>query len=282
MTKILCHIYIAGLCILTLGCQSKTNSSKMGAGSILAEVYGKKLYQSELIDEGIIQSGQTPKDSLFATNNYVQQWIKYQIMLSEAEKTMAEDLDIERLVQDYKESLLLYNYEKAIIDSQLDTIVTPHQIEEYFEINQKNFTLQESILRCKFAKISSKTSGIERFYKNWKADKDVSSYMEQYAEIYMSDEERWYTVDEILSLLPEKITIRSLSTKKQVQTAHEGYEYFVKIMEYVDKSEDPPLSYVSSNIKKILLHDRKNKLLQKLKEDLYKKEINSSRVRVYN
>ena len=97
----------------------------------------------------------------------------------------------------------------------------------------------------------------------------------------MMEEDRWYSVDEILSLLPDKVSEKDLKSKKILQEAKNGNEYFVKILQYMDKSEDPPLAYVTSNIKKIILHQRKSKLIVKLKEDLYQREINGSKVRIY-
>ena len=97
----------------------------------------------------------------------------------------------------------------------------------------------------------------------------------------MMDEYKWYSTDEILSFLPEKIKEQNLRSSKILQEAKDGNEYFVDILQYLDKSEVPPLAYVTSNIKKIILHQRKSKLIVKLKEDLYQREINSTKVRIY-
>jgi len=95
------------------------------------------------------------------------------------------------------------------------------------------------------------------------------------------DEYKWYSADEVLSFLPDKIKEKNLRSSKILREAKDGNEYFVKILQYLDKSEDPPLAYVTSNIKKIILHQRKSKLIVKLKEDLYQREINSTKVRIY-
>lgn len=277
-------IYYLAILIFLTACNQKSKVvERVSDSPVLAEVKGKKLYLDEVSGSGLLVGANSEKDSTLIINSYVQKWIRNQLMLLQAEKSLSDDIDIDLLVQDYRESLLLYNYEKNIIAQLLDTIITQDQIKDYYIKNGSQFKLSESILRCNFAKINANKPGIERFYANWKANKMVSAaeYLDRNAEISLLDNDKWYTSDEILSLLPDKITIKSLSTKKEVQTANEGSEYFVKILDYIDKSEDPPLSYVTSNIKKIILHDRKIELLAKLKEDLYQKDINGANVRIY-
>lgn len=276
-------LFFIVLILVSNSCDKTSKAIRTSNAPVLAEVKGVKLYQDELELKGAFSSASNAEDSIFVINNYVQNWIKEQLMLSVAEKSLPDDIDLDLLVQDYRESLLLYNYEKLVISQQLDTTITAAQIKDYYDKNGKSFHLSEPIVRCRFAKVPLKTSGLEKFYANWKANKieSITSYLDQNAQLAMLSEETWYTVDEILSLLPDKVNSKDLKTKKDIQIADETNENFVKILEYVDNSEDPPLSYVSSNIKKILLHNRKKALLIKLKDDLYQKEINSSNVRIY-
>ena len=256
----------------------------MSDAPVLAEVADSKLYLDELEDGGILNSAITSDDSTHIKNAYVQKWIKDQLMLVEAEKTLFGDIDIDMLVQDYKESLLLYNYENALVRDRLDTAITTKQIEQYFKENSTAFKLSESLLRCRLVVFDGRTSKLERFYANWKANnlESINTYLsENSPKLKMMDEDKWYSVDEILNLLPENVRKKDFKSRKTIQEAKDGNEYFVKILQYIDKSEDPPLAYVTSNIKKIILHQRKSKLIVKLKEDLYQREINGTKVRIH-
>ena len=256
----------------------------MSDAPVLAEVASSKLYLDELEDGGLLNKAKNSNDSTYIKNVYVQKWIKDQLMLVEAEKTLSGDIDIDMLVQDYRESLLLYNYENAMVTDRLDTTITEQQIAEYYKENDDAFRLSESLIRCRLVVINGQTPRLERFYANWKANnmESIDSYIsDNVAVLKMLDEDIWYSVDEILSLLPNNIKEKDLKSSKIIQEAKDGNEYFVKILQYLDKSEDPPLAYVTSNIKKIILHQRKSKLIVQLKEDLYQREINGNKVRIY-
>ena len=265
-------------------CKKSEKVRRVSDAPILAEVSGTKLYLDEVDNSGLLNTSITKEDSAQVINAFVQKWIKDQLLLSEAEKALSDDIDIDMLVQDYRESLLLYNYENALVRNQLDTSITQSQIETYYEEHSSAFKLAESILRCRIAVVDGKKPKLERFYANWKAEKMESaiSYLEENATSYYLNEEKWYSESEVLSLTTNSIKAKELKSSKTLQEAKNGNEYFVKILEYVDKSEDPPLAYVASNIKKIILHQRKSKLIQRLKEDLYQREINGSKVRIHN
>jgi len=269
--------------LLLSSCDKTEKLQRVSNSPVLAEVGYAKLYLDELVEGGLMMSAVTTEDSTQIKNAYIQKWIKDQLMLQEAEKSLAGDIDIDMLVQDYKESLILYNYENNLVGDQLDTTITGEQIKQYYDEHIDNFQLAESILRCRVAVIDGKKPKLDRFYANWKAEKmeSVNTYIQEHASISMMNEDKWYSSDEILTLLPKKIDEKDLKTKKTIQEAKEGNEYFVKILEYIDKSEDPPLAYVSSNIKKIILRQRKTKLILRLKEDLYQREISGNKVKIY-
>lgn len=82
----------------------------------------------------------TAEDSAEVAKNYIDNWIKRQLILQVAEKYLtAEQLDIERRVQDYKESLIIYSYENELIQQKLDTVVSQDEIEAYYQQYEENF-----------------------------------------------------------------------------------------------------------------------------------------------
>jgi len=264
-------------------CKKTDKIQRISNAPILAEVGQTKLFQDELEELGLFTNAKSTADSTQIINAYVQKWIKDQLMLSEAEKSLSEDIDIDMLVQDYRESLLLYNYENAMVRDQLDTAITRSQIETYYQEHVEAFNLSESIIRCEVAILDRSVPRLDRFYANWKTNKteSINDYLKEHGSIQYMDGEKWYSEDDLFHLLRGAVSKKDLKSKKIIQEAKDGSEYFVKILEYIDKSEDPPLAYVSSNIKKIILHQRKSKLIKNLKEDLYQREINSSKVRIH-
>ena len=58
--------------------------------------------------------------------------------------------NINKLVQDYKESLLINNYKEELIKQQLDTLITNDEILDYYLANNANFKLNEVLVKSKY------------------------------------------------------------------------------------------------------------------------------------
>ena len=57
---------------------------------------------------------------------------------------------IDELVERYREDLLKYRYQEAMLQKLLDTAITEQQILDYFEANSANFELKENIVRAAY------------------------------------------------------------------------------------------------------------------------------------
>jgi hypothetical protein len=56
-----------------------------------------------------------------------------------------EQKNFENEMEEYKSSLLIYNYEKEFIFQKLDTVVAEKEIEKYYESHPNDFQLKENI-----------------------------------------------------------------------------------------------------------------------------------------
>jgi len=99
------------VCLLAGQC-SNDNAAKEG-DKVLAQVYNKVLYQSNLVD--VIPESSTPEDSALIVKAYLQRWVREQLLMYEAERNIPKDLNIDKLVRDYRASLVRFNFEEQII-----------------------------------------------------------------------------------------------------------------------------------------------------------------------
>jgi len=61
-----------------------------------------------------------------------------------------------------------------------------------------------------------------------------------------------------------------------------GVEWRLLLLEEVPEGEIAPLLFVRDEIEKLILHRRKIKLLQKIKEDNYQKALKKNRIKYVN
>ena len=85
------------VCLSLWHCGS--NTTPKADDKVLAQVYNKVLYQSNLAD--MIPEYTTPEDSALIVKAYLQRWIREQLLMYEAERNIPKDLNIDQLVRDY-------------------------------------------------------------------------------------------------------------------------------------------------------------------------------------
>jgi len=277
--------YIAFLILLFLflfSCKDGFNFNRDTKDPIIAKVGEKNLFKSQIAE--LIHQGTSPTDSAAIVDGYIENWIRENLMILEAEKNVAADINLNKLVDDYRSSLLVYNFEKRLVDQMLDTVITMDEKRDYYESFKNQYLLSHPIFKCVIAKVSSKASGLKDI-KNalGKADMTESIFLIKEKAVYHHlDTAKWMTIEDLESLLPKgMIEISELSGGKVFQKKEKDYEYFVKIITYYDEKRIPPFDYIEGKIIKTILSERKIELLKKYRQDLYDQGISDQKFEVF-
>ena len=94
-------ILITLIACACMSCQEKELADQFG--DILVQIDAKKLYSSEI--ENMIHDNVSEYDSVAIANAYIDNWVKDQLLIREAEKYMSSDFEIEALVDDYRSKM---------------------------------------------------------------------------------------------------------------------------------------------------------------------------------
>ena len=249
-------------------------------------IVGDKTLSLEEINE-IIPEDASAEDSTFLADRFVDAWIREQILLIKAEDNLPEDAkDFEKELEDYRNSLLSYHYEKAVVDQNLDTLVSDQEIKDYYETNQDNFLLKDYILRARFCTVEKEVKPKDDFRKYFVSEKgeDLVKWeqlcVDYNANYYFNDEE-WIYFSELVENLPIQTfnVERFLKNNKVVEFEDDEKLYFLKILEYKLKDGLSPLSLQRDNIKNIIINQRKNKLISDMKDELYNDAVKKGTVK---
>lgn len=120
--------------ILVLALFSCQNSKNGSGDKAIATIYDKVLYQSDL--QSVLYEGISVNDSLFRTKAFIDNWIRRQLLIHQAENNIDKsELDFSKQIEDYRTSLIIYKYESLLIEQNLDTIVSEDEIAKYIEEN---------------------------------------------------------------------------------------------------------------------------------------------------
>ena len=227
------------------------------------------------LDEAIPAS-MSDEDSAKVADSYVNNWLKDHVVLVQAELNLPEEqVDFEQQLRDYRNSLVIYAFEKELIKQKLDTVVTDQEIRTYFENNSENFELKDYIVRAQFIKIPADAPKVNELEEWMRSDdpEDLYSaedYSRQYAEFGYFEDLRWLYLDDILRQIPIKISNKEqfLSQNKLVKLNEGDYLYLLKIIDYQLKDGISPLSLVQKEIRSIIVNKRKREFILQMRKDL--------------
>ena len=243
--------------------ESSTKESK-----VVATVGSRKLLQSDL--DQIIHPSTTQQDSVALASMYIDQWVRDQLMTREAAKYFSSDFEIEKLVDDYREKLLKFNLEERVVAMRFDTIITEIELNEFYLEMKDQFILDQTLYRCIFAEFEKGTAGLSGFIKDWNAGNDLNvfSFAAAFSNQSHLDTAQWVSI-EVLDDWNNKWSTRKLSDGQIQRQNDKESEFFLKIVEKVDKGQPSPLDYIKDRLVHMLLHRRKQNILEKYKQDLY-------------
>lgn len=254
----------------------------------VARAYDNVLYWSDL--RQVVPMDATPEDSASMASAFVNNWVRQQVLLRKAEENLPEaQKDFEIRLQDYRNSLVIFAYEQALVDQKLDTALGRSEIQQYFEANRSSFELQDDILRLRWFKIRESDKRtmkkLEEHFLSGDPDRmrEVELWLAQRNVPIQDRSDRWSTFRELrseISVWTPQGADKDLREGRTVLRDLEG-GYFVDILELRRKDSASPLSLVEQNIRSILINQRKLKLLESMRSDVQQDAQANGHVEVY-
>lgn len=258
-------------------------------GKPVARVFDAYLYLNDL--KNLVPKDTKPADSVTMVKEYIKQWMEQQVLLHQASNNPTEkQMDLNRQIEDYKNSLVIYAYEKELVREKLDTNVKESEIEKYYDDNKKDFQLKNDIVKIIYVKVGKKAPQVTNLRTLMTSDnpKDrdkLSKYCFQYAQNFFLNDNAWLMFDDVLKEVPIQTYNQDLFLQNNnnhfVQIEDTASIYCLCIKGYLIKNSLSPLSFEKENIKKILLNQRKMDLIEEMKKNLFNDAQNQNNAQVY-
>jgi hypothetical protein len=252
----------------------------------LARVNNKHLYISDM--DGMFPPNTSHEDSAAIIDAYIQRWIRETVLLEEAERNIPSDLNIDKLVRDYRASLIKHNYEKILVEELLDSTIAEAELREFYERNKEQYQLETPILRCYFIKIPLPVPKQNELRSLWNSKDpgkldELVSYSSQYAVAHLLEDSLWYDLEDIATELPSgTLTVNNIDSKREFTQQDDQFQYFFRLLELKNRKDIAPLSYIEDQARKVILHKRKLEVLENVRETMLDQEMRRNNVEVYN
>src|SRR6056297_58285 len=271
--------------LIIMGCdQLFPPSGTKDQSLVIAQVGKSKLTEQNL--DNMVGENFYGEDSARAINTYIRRWVKEELIKIEAEKNLKADAEIQRMVDEYRKSLLIHKFQQEIAREKLDSNITQRDIAQQYKKNKASFILAEPIFAIRWIIITNTNISADELEKHWEQNDSFTEekwgkLAELYANNYNLDPNIWWGKTELLSLLPIKDNALLNKTDKVMRKSlGEEETLLLDVIQFKNQGELAPMSFVEDDIKSYILHQRKEAFLKDYRENLYEKAVNSNTVKI--
>ncbi|HCE55258.1 MAG TPA: peptidylprolyl isomerase [Lutibacter sp.] len=280
------YFYLVLSLLLLQSCDYFTFKKEVTPEAV-ARVNDVYLYKDDLM--AIFTKDISKQDSIVLVNNYINNWIKQQLLLSKAQLNLANKKEeFEELVKKYRQDLFINSYKEAVVKQYLDTVITEDDVDQFYLNNNEIFKLNEELIMLKYIKIGKEDSNKNELAKLFKSTtaKDLERLKEKalFMKSHHLNDSIWIKYSDLINEIPIlKTEDKQLFLKKDhfIQKEDSLSLYLVTIKKVLKSNEIAPKSYITPAIKQMILHQRKLLLLRNIEETLIKDATKKKQFEIY-
>ncbi len=257
-----------------------------GGRTPLVEVDGNFLYVEDL--QQVRPKTLTIDDSAHFTDNYIRNWIEEVLLKSKAQHNVGDDREIDRLVENYRNSLITHTYQQRLMTEQLNSEINESEIEEYYHQHGDRFLLEYPVIKGLYIKVPINVKQANQI-RQWYKQKDVS-YIEkiekltlQYAVDYHYFYDAWIPAKEILDKIPHfsKSPNEYLKSHRQIELSDTASFYFLNIDSVRFVGERMPLDFARASIQEELVSLKQVEFMKRIRKELYDEAVEDNDITYY-
>ena len=261
--------------ILTISAFACTDKGGDVKRTPVLEVEGKFLYQDEI--DQIIPATASVIDSADIAERYIKKWVTDVLVYENAKRNINKLNDIEKRVEEYRKSLIINEYEQALIKERLSGVVTEDEMKKFYETYKSQLISQENLIKGLLLIVPKNAPQIDKVREwvrlsNTKSLENIEKYSLKNAISYDYFMNNWTSFGEILKKAPFRIEdsgvfVRSTSF---AETSDSTKMYLLRIVSSIPTGQTEPYDLAKKKISSILLNKKKSDFIIQFENDIYK------------
>tara|TARA_B110000003_G_scaffold276576_1_gene324090 strand:- start:21783 stop:22628 length:846 start_codon:yes stop_codon:yes gene_type:complete len=250
----------------------------------IATVYGENLFKDDVAY--LLPKNLDSNDSIILARSIINNWAIQQLLLKKAEENTSQNdnSEVNNLVKDYRQALLINGYKERLVKQQLDTVIVKQEIVNYYKKNNKNFRLNEELIKIRYLHFSSdlldKNEVISFFKKGRLKDLEELEFRQLTFKYMMLNDSVWTPLENVLLKIPFSRD-NLLKKVKFFQKEDSLGLYLVAVNDVLFRNQIAPLSYIEPTIKQMILHQRKLQLIRDIEKIIVKDAIKNESFKIY-
>ena len=257
---------------------------------VIARVGGELLTVQDI--SAVVPSNLKGDDSLSFVKQYTDKWLVRQLKVNEADELFSgTEKDIEKLVEDYRQTLLTSKVDQYYIDQQMSDDVSQEDITEYYNTHKSQFLLDRTLVKGRILRFDAtyrqstklKTQ-MQKAATSQNDDKAFSDLCAKNNFLLIDNRSEWVNYADFLSNLPipQSQNNEPLLDKMGVQELKIGSDrYYFDFTSVCRKGNVAPLEIVSDNIRRILITQRRSQIIKSHEEQILKSALEDGDAKVY-
>jgi len=280
MNKFILLTIISLTLIVNSSCVHKTPEV---ARKAILEVEGKFLYADEV--QQIIPPNMNDTDSTAIAHSFIRKWVTDVLMYENAKRNVTNKNEIEELVESYRKSLTIHQYQQKMIEQRLPKEPSEVDLKAFYTQYSDQLILKENIIKGllliipqKAPKLSTVRSWVQS--GNSKSLESIEKYSLQNAISYDYFGDKWLPLSEILKRIPLKIEDPSkfLSSNRFVETSDSTEHFFLRIESFKLSGQVEPYEMAKDRISNILLNKQKADFISKFEKEIYNDAVTNETI----
>jgi hypothetical protein len=241
----------------------------------LAKVNDQSIYLYEAL-EGM-PSGLSAKDSVVYVKQYIKTRIKDLLMYEKAQKNIPQGNEIDELVENYRRSLLIYEYQQQVLNDKMQAEISETEMQVFYENNHDRFVAEHNLIKGLFIKVpkaSPDLAQLKKWYKkpSTEAFQKIETFCVQNGGQFEYFCDKWIIFDDILDNIPHDIGRPSdfLRTHSTLDVSEGDYCYLLYVEKYVLAGTTAPFEFVKEDVRNIMINTRKTDYIHRFETNLLK------------
>ena len=160
--------------------------------------------------------------------------------------------------------------------------------EHYIRSWAEEIKLESPLIKGLFIKVpltAPQLNNVRRWYKTEKQDavESLEKYSLQNAVKYEYFYNKWVPVTDVLDLIPlkEAAPEEYINKHRQVELKDTAFCYFLNVSDYRGAGEEKPYEFARSEVKDLLVNQKRVNFMEQVKNDLYQQAVNKKKI-IYN
>jgi len=272
--------------MLLLLLSSCTGSGMDKDRKVLAEVGDEYVYLDEALQG--MPEGLSSKDSILYVRQFVKNRVRDLLVYGKAVKNIPQSQELEDLVENYRRSLVIYEYQQQVLNEKMQTEISETELMDFYKKNSRRFAAERNLVKGIFIKVPKNAPGLGKLrelYKSSSAEsfEKIEKFCVQNAGQVEFFYDKWVSFDDIMDKIPYTISDRSefLRTRSNLEVTENDFCYLLYIDDYVLAGNTAPFEYVRNTVQNVLMNTRKSQFLDQFEKNLMSEAERKNKVKYY-